>query len=79
MNDDRFPIATVAPKRIYSQVTAREFEQFRLRAKAEGLRIDEALDAIAVAYAHGDFYILSRDRSKQQSVNCYLEAHGKRA
>ncbi len=75
MSTERFPIGVVAPKRIYSQVSAREFEQSRLRAKAEGLRIDEALNAIASAYASGDFYLLTRDRSRQQSVNHYLASH----
>jgi hypothetical protein len=79
MTEDRYPIGSVAPKRLYSQVSAREFESFRLRAKAEGLRIDEALNAIAVAYAHGDFYILARDGQKQRALNCYLEAHAEQA
>jgi hypothetical protein len=79
MHEDHFPIAAVATKRIYSQVAAREFELFRQRAKAEGLRIDEALNAIAAAYASGDYYVLSRDKSKQQSVSFYLEAHAKQA
>lgn len=77
MSETTYQIGAVAQKRIYSDVSAREFELFRQRAKAEGMRMGEALCAIASAYAHGDFYILTRDRSKQRAVNCYLRDHGR--
>ncbi len=79
MTSDRFPIAAVATKRIYGEVSARDFDQFMQRARAEGLRMGEAMNAIAAAYAHGDFYILAKDKAKQQSINYYLEAHTKQA
>lgn len=79
MSTERFPIGAVAPRRIYAQLTAHEFEQFRLRATAEGMRVGDALNAIAVAYASGDFYVLARDGSRRQSVNHYLQAHATRA
>lgn len=78
MTEDRFPIAAAARRRVYGEVSAAEFQLFAKRARAEGLLISEAMNAIASAYAHGDFYILTRDRSKQQSVNFYLEQHAKR-
>jgi hypothetical protein len=77
MTTNHFPIAAVATKRIYSEVSARDFTLFMQRARAEGLRMGEALNAIAAAYASGDYYVLAKDKAKQQSVSFYLEAHAR--
>lgn len=74
---DTYRIGEAAPRPIFARVSPRDFENFRSRARAEGLTIDEAFRAIATAYAQGDFYILSRDKSKQRDLNFYLAAHGK--
>ena len=79
MTENRFPIAAVATKRIYSDVSARDFDLFMQRARAEGLRMGEAMNAIATAYARGDFYVLAKDKGKQQDLNFYLKAHGRSA
>jgi hypothetical protein len=74
---DTYRLSAAAPRPIFARVSAHDFENFRTRARAEGLTIDEAFRAIATAYAHGDFYILSRDKSKQRDLNFYLKAHEK--
>ena len=76
-DDARHParMGVFMPKRIYSDVSGRVFESFRLRAKAEGLTIAEALNAITAAYASGDFYVLEKDGKKQPNISFYIKEH----
>jgi hypothetical protein len=77
MSEDKFAIASQMPRVIFARnVTPNVFLNFRLRAKAEGMSIDEAFLAIVTAYARGDFYVIDKHGAQKKELhNLYLDDH----
>ncbi len=79
-----FTLGAVAPKRIWADCSAKDFNNFRDRARAEGFRTEDgrtdlaaAFAALVCGYAHGDVNIPNgRKQPKVRQENMYLKDHG---
>jgi hypothetical protein len=83
--DPTFTIGSVAPKRIWADCSARDFNSFRDRAKAEGFitkdgktDIATVLQSLVMAYAHGEVILSEEHKVHKERKNLYLESHEKR-
>lgn len=68
-----------ARQRIYADCPTKVRANFAARAKAEGMKMDEAFEKIVTAYACGDFEVLDRHEKRVKTLdNFYSMAHAAR-